>query len=193
MLKRIFKVAIASALLVATVYAHEPGGFNGRLYGAEVMVGGAMTLAPVLIGVGFATGGAIYTKERDEKYALYLTSIYPLLMNAGVFLVGEIWGASSENKAVSYFVPTATSFGIMAVTAYVGSRVSEDPEEGAVIGEWFGIVPNAFLCAYLYNVLKKPKSPETSTTMVVEPYINISRNYNNRDDITLKWGFKASF
>jgi hypothetical protein len=193
MLTRILIVALVSALLAANVGAHEPSGFNGKLYAAEIAVGGSMTLAPVLLGVGYITAGAIFTSERDQKYALYLTSSYPLLMNAGVFLVGEIWGASSENKAVSYFVPTVVSLGFMGLTAYVGSRLGGDPEEGAVIGEWFGIVPNAFLCAYLYNVLKKPKNGDTSTTMAIEPYFNVSRNFSNRERITLKWGISANF
>jgi hypothetical protein len=193
MLKRIFIVPIASALLVATVYAHEPGGFNGRLYGAEVAVGGAITLAPVIWG-GLAKASFPY--DPDDKYstfAIYVTSTYPLLMGLGTFLVGEICGASSENKKACYLIPTSVTLGVTAGAAFLGSCFTSNRKDGALVGEWVSIVPNAFLTACLYNVVKKPKDENAGASISISPYFNASCDPGTERDFTVTCGIVASY
>lgn len=78
-------------------------------------------------------------------------------MSFGPFLVGEIWGAPSGNKAACYFLPATASLGVMVASAYIGYKSRPyDPEGGTVIALWVSIPLNAFLNAYLYNVVKNP-------------------------------------
>lgn len=51
MLRKTLLTGLAFALFAANVGAHEPGGFNGKLYAAEVAVGSAMAITPILFGI----------------------------------------------------------------------------------------------------------------------------------------------
>lgn len=192
MLKQILIAALVSALLAVNVGAHEPGGFNGKLYAAEVAVGGSMALTPILLGVAGWTSAPM-SGEDTWKTALSIMSLYPFAMGGGTFLVGEIWGAPSKNKATAYFVPTVISLSIMGLSAYIGSKHTFHPEEGAMLGELISAVPNAFLTAYLYNVVKKPKDENAGASISISPYLTASRERNAESGFTITCGIVASY
>jgi hypothetical protein len=161
MFKRVLSTIVIISIVAVKAGAYEPDGFNGKLYAAEVAVGGLFSSISIGIGSLYYVAGSSVTGEigeENERKGLYIVSSYPIAMGLGTFLAGEIWGAPSENILASYFIPTATSLGVMGISAYLGSLFTEDPTDGAIIGEWIGTVPNAFLTAYLYNVVKKPKN-----------------------------------
>ena len=193
MLRKMLLTGLAFALFAANVVAHEPGGFNGKLYAAEVAVGGSMTLVPVIWGALAKLSFPYDPDDRYSTFALSVTSTYPLLMGLGTFLVGEIWGASSENKKACYIIPAAVTFGVTAGLALLGSCFTSDRKDGALVGEWVSIVPNAFLNAYLYNVVKKPKEAPDKTSLTVRPYFTALREPNSEGDLTLLCGVTASF
>lgn len=193
MFKRIIISVVVSALLTANASAYEPGGFSGKLYAAEVAVGGSMTLVPVIWG---ALAKLSFPYDPDDKYAtfaLYVTSTYPLLTGLGTFLVGEIWGASSKNKRTCYLVPTAVTFGVTAGSALLGSCFTSDRKDGGLIGEWVSIVPNAFLTAYLYNVIKKPKDENADASILISPYLTASRERNGESGFMITCGIAVSY
>jgi hypothetical protein len=192
MLIRIIIVALVSALLTNTAVAHEPNGFNGKLYTAEVAVGGSMALTPILLGVAGWTSAPM-SGEDTWKTALSIMSLYPLAMGGGTFLVGEIWGAPSINKTTVYFVPTVISLSIMGLSAYIGTKHTFHPEEGAMLGELISAVPNAFLTAYLYNVVKKPKEENADASALISPYFTASHGSLAKGDFTITCGIVASY
>jgi hypothetical protein len=193
MLRKILITGLVLALFGAAANAHEPGGFNGKLYAAEVAVGGSMTLVPVIWG-GLAKASFPYDPDGQySTFALSVTSTYPLLMGLGTFLVGEISGTSSENKVACYIIPTTVSIGVTAGAALLGSCSTSDRKDGALVGEWVSIIPNAFLTAYLYNVVKKPKDESEATSLTVRPYFTALREPSSEGDLTLLCGVTARF
>lgn len=196
MLRKTLLTGLAFALFAATASAHEPGGFNGKLYAAEVAIGLSLALIPV--GFGFlrwyaADSGLHAGYEKEQRDALYITITYPTIIGLVPFLVGEIWGTSSENKAACYAIPTAVSFGIMGAAASIGSTFTGEAIDGAMIGAFISVVPNAFLTAYLYNIVKKPKEDPDKTSLTVRPYFTALREPSSEGDLTLLCGVAASF
>jgi len=51
MIRKTLLIYLALVLFATAASAHEPGGFNGNLYAAEVVVGSAMTVTPILFGI----------------------------------------------------------------------------------------------------------------------------------------------
>lgn len=197
MFTRILIVALVSALLTANAGAHEPGGFNGKLYAGEVAIGLSLALIPV--GFGFvswyaATSVCSEYWELKQNQAFKTMSTYPIAIGFGTFLVGELWGAPADNRTVCYIVPTLASFGVTVLSAYIiNSAFTYGPEDSVLMGEFVSVIPNAFLTAYVYNVVKKPKEENTDASISVSPYFTASRDSRLRGDFTIKLGIVASY
>jgi hypothetical protein len=193
MLKQILIIALVSALLTAYAGAYEPGGFNGKLYAAEVSLGTSLAIIPIGFGILRAYATTSSTVEEDEKTALRIMSTYPFLIGAGTFAVGEIWGAFSGNKTAAYIVPTTVSFGVMGSATLIGSLFDENGRGGAFTGMLVSVIPNAFLNAYLYNVVKKPKRENTNASVSFSPYFTTSADPGAEKGFTITCGVFASY
>lgn len=51
MLRKTLLTGLAFAILAVNVGAHEPGGFNGKLYAAEVALGTSLAMIPIGFGI----------------------------------------------------------------------------------------------------------------------------------------------
>lgn len=120
-------------------------------------------------------------------------STYPFLIGSGTFAVGEIWGASSGNKTASYIIPTTVSFGVMGSGTLIGSLFDENGRGGAFAVLLVSVIPNAFLNAFLYNVVKKPKEDADTASLEVRPYFTALREPGSEGDLTLLCGVTAGF
>lgn len=120
-------------------------------------------------------------------------STYPLSVGSGTFAVGEIWGASSGNKMAGYIIPTTVSFGVMGGATLLGSLFDENGRGGAFTGMLISVIPNAFLNAYLYNVIKKPNEGPDTASLVIQPYFTALREPGSEGDLTLLCGVAAGF
>ncbi len=119
-------------------------------------------------------------------------------MTGGTLLLGETVGAASTNRGAAYLIPTAVSLGGVAASAAFGVLVfgendSYEPDwfDAAMVGVLYGVVPNAFLNAYVYNRVKKPATDDTSSRLSVAPYVASYRL--GRGEPTPLYGLTLSF
>ncbi len=119
-------------------------------------------------------------------------------MTGGTLLLGESIGASSANRGAAYFITTGASFGGVAASAAFGVLVfgengSYEPDwfDAAMVGILYGVIPNAFLNAYVYNRVKKPATDDMSSRFSVAPYVASYRV--GRGEPTPVYGFTLSF
>ena len=196
MFKRILISVVVSALFATAVGAHEPGGFNGKLYAAEVALGSSLAMIPIGFGIlrwYVAESGRWEYTDARERQALLIMSTHPIMVGFGTFFVGELAGRSSSNKTLCYVIPTTVSFGVMGAGALIGAAVNEHAMDGALLGTCISVVPNAFLTAYLYNVVKKPKDENANASISISPYLTASRERNVESGLTITCGIVASY
>jgi len=62
-----------------------------------------------------------------------------------------------------------------------------------MLGELISAVPNAFLTAYLYNVVKKPKEENADASALISPYFTASHGSLAKGDFTITCGIVASY
>jgi hypothetical protein len=82
----------------------------------------------------------------------------------------------------------------MVASAYIGYLTNTtDPEEGAAVALWVSIAPNAFLNAYLYNVVKEPKEESMDASISVSPYFTATRGSGVEGDFIITCGIVAGY
>ncbi len=197
-LSRLSAITLA-AVMTAALAAHggEPGSFRPGLFLGEAGAGAATSLTPVLLGSSIISKGA-YGYEEDETGkgfwpgAIVMGS-YPFTMTLGTMGVGEKVGAPSSNPGTVYLVPTAASLALAAASAAVGNEIFGDYDKGSrvALGILYGVVPNAFLNAYVYNRVKKSKADAASSRISAAPYVTACRG--GRGAPTPVYGLTLSF
>jgi hypothetical protein len=180
----------------AAVYGGEPGGFRTGLYLGEAAVGCAASLPPALLGLVFYA----YAEDEDKTDKAFwcgtaVTGAYPFTMTLGVMGVGERAGAASSNPGTAYLVPTAITLAGAAASAALGDALLRNRDysvtDRVALGLWCGIIPNALLNAYVYNLVKKPAAGADSSRLSVKPYVAVSRAGRGRP--TPIYGLTLSF
>ncbi len=162
-MKKLLVITLAFVLISGTCSAAEPGGWSTGLFIGEV---GAGAGAGVLAGIGFALIRAAFYHEQTNDYLMddvfYFVLVgYGLGAAGGTLLVGEVFGAKSENKATTYLgtagVGLATS-GLFAGTVFLLDKGNND--DAAVIVAYSSLVLTPVTTAIMYNVFKKPEVKE---------------------------------
>ena len=114
-------------------------------------------------------------------------------MTLGTLGVSERFGAPSENRGEAYLAAATATFGGVAVSAAVSNEIvdADAAVERVAVGILIGIVPNAFLNAYVYNRVKKPKADAASSRISATPYVTAYRV--GGDEPTPVYGLALSF
>lgn len=114
-------------------------------------------------------------------------------MTLGAMGVGERLGAASSNPGTAYLLPTAATLAGAAASAALGNAIFRDYDaiSRVGLGLWCGIIPNAFLNAYIYNRVKKPEADAASSRVSVEPCVAAYRA--GRGEPTPVYGLTLSF
>jgi hypothetical protein len=188
--------AIITGALAA--YGGEPGGFRTGLYLGEAAAGCATALPPVLLGLALFGQGEEDEEDETGKafwWGTAVTVTYPLTMTLGTMGVGERAGAASSNGGTAYLVPTAITLAGAAASALLGNAIFRDYDARSrvALGLWCGLVPNALLNAYVYNVVKKAEADaeDTSSIFSATPYVAAYRV--GRDELTPVYGLTLLF
>jgi hypothetical protein len=114
-------------------------------------------------------------------------------MTLGTLGVGEQFGAPSENRGEAYLAAALATLGGVAVSAAVGNELvnADAAVERVAAGIIIGIIPNAFLNAYVYNRVKKPKADAASSRFSATAYVTAYRV--GRGEPTPIYGLTLSF
>jgi len=164
-----------AALAITSARGAEPERFRPGLYFAEVGVGaflgGAAVAAAWTASDDFPdfhySGGCLSEPEFDGASAWMLA--YPLAMSAGTMVVGELGGAPSANRGTAYTWAALASGGGVAASLAIGAVFDIYPY--FVV---FGVIPNAFLNAAVYNWTKRPKA-NVAAACRWAPYVSCAR------------------
>jgi hypothetical protein len=107
--------------------------------------------------------------------------------------IGERIGAPSVNLASAYLLPSLACVGGAAAFGFAGIGVFNDDDRFYRFwrGVFYGIVPNAFLNAYVYNRVKRPEAEGASSRVSAGPYVAAYRV--GRDKPTPVYGLTLSF
>jgi hypothetical protein len=118
---------------------------------------------------------------------------YPFLMTVGTMGVGERFGTPSANRREAYLYPALASLAAVGASAAAGAAAFSysSGAEDVAAGIFLGIVPNAFLNAYVYNRVKKPATDDISSRLSVAPYVASYRV--GRGGSTPVYGLTLSF
>ncbi len=119
---------------------------------------------------------------------------YPFLMTVGTMGVGERFGTPSANRREAYLYPALASLAAVGASAAAGAAAFSysSEAEDVVAGIFLGIVPNAFLNAYVYNRVKKAEAGTASSAGVsIAPYIAACRV--GRENSIPVWGVTVCF
>jgi hypothetical protein len=190
--------ALAAAItLSGSALAGEPGGFRPGLYFAEV--GGALAASTPAVGTSLLfVIPALYGTDEDgpvgwEVLSLSILASYPFLMTVGTMGIGEKYGARSGNRGEVYWAATLASLAAVGASAAAGTIPGESGArvEEAVAGMYIGVIPNAFLNAYVYNRVKTPATGDETSSLAVTPYVAAYRA--GRDAPTPVYGLSLSF
>ena len=190
-------VLAATVALSASALAGEPGGFRPGLYLREV--GGAVFASTPAVSTGVAVLIPMMSGAEGDGpggwgvLAIGVLASYPFLMTAGTMGLGERYGARSGNRGEVYWAATLASLAGVAVSAAVGTIPGSDGAriDEAVAGIFFGVIPNAFLNAYVYNRVKKPESDDSSSRFSAAPYVAAYRG--GRESPIPVWGVTVCF
>jgi hypothetical protein len=122
-----------------------------------------------------------------------IVAAYPFLMTVGTMGVGERFGARSGNPGKVYWSATLASLAAVGASAAAGTIPGEGGAqiEEAVAGMFIGVIPNAYLNAYVYNRVKKPAAAEETSCLAISPYVAAYRV--GRDAPTPVYGLSLSF
>ncbi len=190
-------VLAAAVALSASAPAGEPGGFRPGLYLGEV--GGALFASTPSVGASLLVLiPTLYGIDDDGPVGWGALGVgvlvsYPFLMTVGTMGVGERYGARSGNRGEVYWCATLASLAGVGVSAAAGTIPGSDGPriEEAVAGIIIGVIPNAFLNAYVYNRVKKPESGNSSSRVWAAPYVAAYRG--GRENPIPVWGVTVCF
>ena len=184
----------------APAYAGEPGGFRPGLYLGEAAVACALSIPVAVAGFYLVeTSCSSYDDGGDEAYLPFLVIgnslafAYPFAATLGTMGVGEHAGSESTNQGTAYLLSSLASVGAAAAAGFGGLLIFDDDDRHYRfwLGVSCGIIPNAFLNAYVYNVVKKPADDASSSRFSVAPYVAVSRA--GRSEATPVYGLTLSF
>lgn len=186
-------------------YGGEPGGLRAGLFLGEAAAGCALS-APVTVG-GFylvVASSSLYGGGYDriveaEPYwpgviiGNTLAFAYPFATTLGTMGIGERFGAPSANRRSAYLLPSFACVGAAVLFGFTGVAVFNDQDHFNRFwrGVFYGVVPNAFLNAYVYNRVKKPEADAASSRISATPYVTAYRV--GRDEPTPVYGLTLSF
>jgi hypothetical protein len=153
-------------------------------------------LPPALLGLVFFAYGEDEAEDKTDKafwWGTAVTGTYPFTMTLGTMGVGERAGAASSNPGTAYLVPTAITLAGAAASAALGNAIFRDYDaiSRVGLGLWCGIIPNALLNAYVYNLVKQPEADGASSRVSATPYVAAYRV--GCDEPTPVYGLTLSF
>ncbi len=107
--------------------------------------------------------------------------------------IGERFGSRSSNQGTAYLLSSLASVGAAAAFGFAGIGVFNDEDRFYRFwrGVFYGVVPNAFLNAYVYNRVKRPGADAASSRISAKPYVTAYRV--GRDEPTPVYGLTLLF
>lgn len=107
--------------------------------------------------------------------------------------IGERYGSRSSNRGWAYLWPSLVSVGAAAAGGFGGILIFNDEErhERFSRGVFYSVIPNAFLNAYVYNLVKKPATAEETSRVSLSPYVTAYRA--GPETATPVYGLSLSF
>jgi hypothetical protein len=107
--------------------------------------------------------------------------------------IGERFGSKSSNRRTVYLLSSLVFVGAAAAAGFGGVLIFNDvdPHRRFSRGVFYGVIPNAFLNAYVYNRVNKPSTDVTSSRYSVAPYVTPHRAASA--EVTALYGLSLSF
>ncbi len=107
--------------------------------------------------------------------------------------IGEGFGSTSSNQGTAYLLSSLASVGAAAGAGFGGVLLFNDVDHHRRFwrGVFYGVIPNAFLNAYVYNRVKKSESGNSSSRFSATPYVAAYRL--GRGEATPVYGLSLSF
>ncbi len=197
------KVAILALIFIflsTSVFAAEPGGWSFWMYIGETLAGFGCGLGAAAI-----TSNALANSSTSANVYASMGAI-GIGSAGGVILVGELFGAKSENPGLTYGLTAGTSIAfpliIAASTGLANDTVSGDSGDfggalgGAIANGMvaFGVIlADPHIAAVTYNIVKKPEMPSKTSDLGFELKPHSAYLTDSGGDLVPLYGLTVSF
>lgn len=176
------KKAIVAVLLLFAVssFAAEPDGWHVKLYFGETITGGLLGFG---LGLGLAKAFENENNDSNAGAIAYFSGV-AAGNTAGVLLIGELFGARSENWYITYPI----TFCAASVLPIIGYSIGKEAAGAGIVGigaaVWAGLVPPIItptITGITYNLVKKPKTQikKAETEIGITPYTAMLVDHKN--------------